>query len=147
MQKPSEKMGEILIKAKDKGYPDFTNETRYQYPITKSEFVDLYADYIERRVKIEYHSWGYKLLTRKEATTLLADMLDTHSLSVSGKKLTFTDCKKLSAEEQENISKVVNAGLMSGDNGKFKPDAYLSHEQAYLIIIRLYKLVQDAKKQ
>lgn len=143
IQKPSNKIAEILNKGKVKGYPDFTKETRYQYPINKSRFASLLEDYIERNHNLENYTWGYKLLTRKEATKMLADILDSNNLSVGGKVQLFTDCKKLSAEEQENISKVVKAGLLSSVEGKFNPDAYLTYEQSYIVIIRLYKLLQN----
>jgi hypothetical protein len=145
VQKPSTKTAETLRKFKVNGYPDFTKETRYQYPITKSGFASLLEKHIERFLDQENFSWGYKLLTRKEAAKMLADILDSKKLSIGGKLLLFTDCKKLSVKEQENISKAVNAGLLSNMEGKFNPDKYLTYEQAYIVIIRLYKLLQDVK--
>lgn len=151
-QEPSRKVRKTLETAYKKGNMDFTNTMNYQYKIRKIDFIELinatlfkamnHVDMELNEFSTEDNSKQYVGIKRKDAAKILIETLEFVDIKTDSKdSISVNDCNKLSKNTMKNIKAIVNSGLLEINNSKFYPEAYLTYEQAYRALIKLYDLI------
>ncbi|MDA8234712.1 MAG: S-layer homology domain-containing protein [Clostridia bacterium] len=82
-----------------------------------------------------------KVITRAEMAVIMDRVLN---LPDSKQKLTFTDTKKIAAWAKPSVANAVAAGLLKGDQGKFRPVDTATRAEATVVV---YRMLEFAAKK
>lgn len=155
-QQPSSKTLKILNEFIESGGMDLTYTLTYAYKIRHHELVDLIDQTLNRAkfniyLNVLYDEFKYdfddlenpySFIKRKDAAKIFAYFLSYAHIDVDDENLLqIKDCEQLSEDYMKDITKVVNAGLMSKTKDGFYPEAYLTYDQTYRAIAKLYELI------